>query len=61
MQAAGNISPAVDPDRAAAACVAGIQGGVVILLATGDIGHLKAALELFLGHLRDAAQVDTHS
>ncbi|MDX2851149.1 TetR/AcrR family transcriptional regulator [Actinacidiphila glaucinigra] len=55
MQAAGAVESGIDPDRAAAACVAGIQGGVVILMATGDIGHLEAALDLFLTHLRGTA------
>jgi AcrR family transcriptional regulator len=50
-QAAGEIAAALDPERTAAALVAAIQGGVVILLATGEIGHLEAALDLALSHL----------
>ncbi|TQS45474.1 TetR/AcrR family transcriptional regulator [Cryptosporangium phraense] len=56
MQAGGAIRPAIDADRAAAAGVAGIQGGVVILMATGDITHLESALDLFLDHLHGRPQ-----
>lgn len=52
-QAAGEMDAAHDPDRTAAALVAAIQGGVVVLLSTGDIGHLEAALDLVLAHLLD--------
>jgi tetracycline repressor-like protein len=45
MQQQGDISPDTDPDQAAAALLAGIQGGVVFLLATGRITHLEAALD----------------
>ena len=54
MQQHGKMDPRLDPDRAAAALVAGIQGGVVALLATGDIGGLTAALDLTLSRLRSA-------
>jgi len=50
-QEAGEIAATDDPDRTAAAIVAAIQGGVVVLLATGEIGHLEAALDLVLTHL----------
>jgi AcrR family transcriptional regulator len=50
-QASGGIDATHDPDRTAAAIVAAIQGGVVVLLATGEIGHLEAALDLVLAHL----------
>jgi AcrR family transcriptional regulator len=50
-QEAGEIAATDDPDRTAAATVAAIQGGVVVLLATGEIDHLEAALDLVLGHL----------
>ena len=52
MQQHGKMDPRVNADRAAAALVAGIQGGVVALLATGDIGSLTAALDLTLSGLR---------
>jgi len=54
MQHHGKMDPGLDADRAAAALVAGIQGGVVALLATGDIGGLTAALDLMLSRLRSA-------
>ncbi|MFB4278056.1 TetR/AcrR family transcriptional regulator [Nonomuraea sp. MTCD27] len=54
MQAAGEIDPALDPDHAAAALLAGVQGGVLILLSTGRITHLEAALDTGLRHLRDS-------
>jgi AcrR family transcriptional regulator len=50
-QANGEIAADHDPDRTAAAIVAAIQGGVVVLLSTGEIGHLEAALDLVLAHL----------
>jgi AcrR family transcriptional regulator len=50
-QEAGEIAATDDPDRTAAAIVAAIQGGVVVLLATGEIDHLEAALDLVLAHL----------
>ncbi|WP_227982347.1 TetR/AcrR family transcriptional regulator [Nocardia spumae] len=45
MQTQHEVSADVDAERAAAALLAGIQGGVGILLATGDIGFLEAALD----------------
>ena len=52
MQAAGDIAPELDPGRTAAAILAGIQGGVVMLMSTGDLTPLEAALDLSLEHLR---------
>ncbi|SDH52939.1 TetR/AcrR family transcriptional regulator [Nonomuraea jiangxiensis] len=52
MQGAGEIDPALDPDRTAAALLAGIQGGVLIQMSTGHTTHLEAALDLTLAHLR---------
>ncbi|MEV7996359.1 TetR/AcrR family transcriptional regulator [Streptomyces sp. NPDC086077] len=52
MQANGVVSPALDVDRSAAALLAGIQGGVSIMMATGDSTHLKAALDTGIEHLR---------
>jgi hypothetical protein len=43
----------VDADRAAAALPAGIQGGVGIMLATGDLFYLEAALDETIGALRN--------
>jgi AcrR family transcriptional regulator len=55
MQRGGQISPRLDPDRTAAALVAAIQGGVVILMSTGQITHLEAALDTSLELLRASA------
>ncbi len=48
----GLIRADADPDAIASAFVATIQGGVQILRATGDIGHLEAALDVLLADLR---------
>jgi AcrR family transcriptional regulator len=55
MQAAGEISPDLDPGRTAAAIVAATQGGVVMLMSTGDTTPLEAALDLAIGYLRASA------
>jgi AcrR family transcriptional regulator len=52
MQATGEIAPELDPLRTAAAIVAGIQGGVVMLMSTGDTTPLEAALDLAIAYLR---------
>lgn len=52
MQAAGEIAADLDATRTAAAILAGIQGGVVMLLSTGDFTPLEAALDLGIEHLR---------
>lgn len=52
MQATGDIGAGVDPVRASSALLAGIQGGVLLLLSTGRIDHLEAALDLTIGSLR---------
>jgi AcrR family transcriptional regulator len=52
MQAQGKIATSTDPSRAAAALLAGIQGGVSVLLSTGDIGYLEAALDVGIAGLR---------
>jgi AcrR family transcriptional regulator len=52
MQRQGKIPARTDPDRAAAALLAGIQGGVGIMLATGDLGYLQAALDVGIESLR---------
>ena len=51
MQAKGTAPAALDPDRFAGAIVAGIQGGVAILLATGSSADLEAVLDLLLEQL----------
>lgn len=52
MQGSGRISATVDARRAAQALLAGIQGGVSILLVTGEISHLEAALDTGIAALR---------
>lgn len=52
MQRAGEVDPALDPDRTAGAILAGIQGGVMILMSTGRIDHLEAALDVDIAYLR---------
>lgn len=52
MQERGEISIAVDADRSAAALLAGIQGGVGVMLATGDLSYLEAALDEGIAALR---------
>ncbi|MFI7124846.1 TetR/AcrR family transcriptional regulator [Nonomuraea sp. NPDC050153] len=52
MQEAGEVDPGLDPERAAAALLAGIQGGVLIQMSTGEVTHLEAALDMGIAHLR---------
>jgi AcrR family transcriptional regulator len=52
MQTAGEITPNLDAGRTAAAILAGIQGGVVMMMSTGDTIPLEAALDLGIGYLR---------
>ena len=52
MQPASKAAAIQDPDRYAGALLAGIQGGVVILLATGSSTELESALDLLLEPLR---------
>ncbi|MFH9069506.1 TetR/AcrR family transcriptional regulator [Streptomyces alboflavus] len=52
LQAGGLVSADLDVERAAAALLAGLQGGVAILMSTGDSTHLKAAIDTGIEHLR---------
>jgi AcrR family transcriptional regulator len=52
MQDAGEVSPRLDAGRTAAALLAGLQGGVVVMLSTGAIDHLEAALDVGIENLR---------
>ena len=52
MQDQGKVAGEFDAERSAAALLAGIQGGVGILLATGDLGYLEAALDVGIATLR---------
>ncbi|MCS7478619.1 TetR/AcrR family transcriptional regulator [Umezawaea endophytica] len=54
MQAAGELSPSFDVDRAATALLSAMQGGVTILMATGDSSHLEAALDEGIERMRAA-------
>ncbi len=61
MQATGDIDPGLDADRAAAGLLAGIQGGVAVLTATGSAAHLEAALDLGLTAMRAPAPARARS
>lgn len=52
MQDLGQVDQHLDAERTAAAFLAGIQGGVVILRSTASTTHLEAVLELLVDHLR---------
>jgi AcrR family transcriptional regulator len=54
MQRQDKFVAELDADRAAAALLAGIQGGVAIMLATGDLSYLEAALDNGIQSLRRA-------
>ncbi|MEU8421310.1 TetR/AcrR family transcriptional regulator [Micromonospora sp. NPDC048835] len=56
MQSTGDIAPDIDADRTAAALLAGIQGGVLLLLSTGRTDHLEAVLDLTIDSLRAGAR-----
>jgi hypothetical protein len=57
MQMDGTAPAALDPDRFAGAIVAGIQGGVAILLTTGSSADLEAVLDLLLEQLGTPEEV----
>lgn len=52
MQRQRKVSSKLDPDQVAAALLAGIQGGVVVMLSTGSLKHLEAALDVGISNLR---------
>ncbi|MFI5960413.1 TetR/AcrR family transcriptional regulator [Cryptosporangium sp. NPDC051539] len=52
MQSTGDVRPELDPEATAAAVIAGLQGGVLIMLSTGELTHLAATLDLALAYLR---------
>ena len=54
-QASGAMRTDRSAERLAAALLAGIQGGVVVMWSTGDTAHLEAALDVFLASMRPAA------
>ncbi|MCF3961639.1 TetR/AcrR family transcriptional regulator [Streptomyces fuscigenes] len=57
LRAGGLLPESYDVDGAAAAMLAGIQGGVSIMLATGRPEHLKASLDWNIARMREAAAV----
>ncbi|MFI5510659.1 TetR/AcrR family transcriptional regulator [Mycobacterium sp. NPDC051804] len=52
MQSAAKVSDDLSAEHVAAALLAGIQGGVGIMLATGEISYLEAALDVGIASLR---------
>jgi AcrR family transcriptional regulator len=52
MQHQGEVRTSLDADRTAAAILAGIQGGVSMMLSIGRLDPLEAALDLGLAHLQ---------
>lgn len=52
LQRAGEVRADLDVGRTSAALLAGIQGGVVVMLSTGSINHLEAALDVGIDNLR---------
>jgi AcrR family transcriptional regulator len=52
LQRNGLLTTSLDVDETAAALLAGIQGGVSIMLSTGDSTHLRAALDWWITRLR---------
>ncbi|MFD8384009.1 TetR/AcrR family transcriptional regulator [Streptomyces sp. NPDC059679] len=56
LQANGRLPADVDVDARAAALLAAIQGGVSILLSTGQSNHLRAALDQGIADLRHAGR-----
>lgn len=55
LRARGLVSPNLDVDTTAAALLAGVQGGVSVMMSTGDSTHLKAALDTGIEYLRVTA------
>lgn len=55
MQQRGRLPASLDAGQTAAALLAGIQGGVSIMLSTGDSTHLRAALDWGIARMRAAA------
>jgi AcrR family transcriptional regulator len=55
LQGTGGVATHVDPEAAASSVLAAVQGGVLILQATGDIRHLERALDAALAGLAAGA------
>ncbi|KPM51637.1 TetR family transcriptional regulator [Frankia sp. CcI49] len=56
MRATGQVGAEVDPARHAAALLAGVQGGVLMLMSTGRLTYLQAALDVGIDALRHAGR-----
>ncbi|MBC9712647.1 TetR/AcrR family transcriptional regulator [Streptomyces sp. TRM66268-LWL] len=56
LQAAGRLPAEVNVEQRSAALLAAVQGGVIILQTTGEIHHLRAALDQALADLRGGAE-----
>jgi AcrR family transcriptional regulator len=54
MRRQGKVGADLDSVREGAALLAGIQGGVVVMLATGRITNLEAALDVGIARLRSS-------
>ncbi|MFF2520689.1 TetR/AcrR family transcriptional regulator [Streptomyces liangshanensis] len=52
MQRAGEMDPGADPREYARALLASVQGGVVMLLATGSSDYFRSALDTWFARLR---------
>ena len=51
LQQNDHLPASLDVDQAAAALLAGIQGGVSVMLATGDSAHLRSALDWWIAQM----------
>jgi AcrR family transcriptional regulator len=56
MQRRGKVGSALDVEQTAAALLAGIQGGVMVMLSTGQLLHLEAALDVGIAQLRASSR-----
>ncbi|OPF69940.1 TetR family transcriptional regulator [Streptomyces antioxidans] len=57
LQTAGQLPAELDVEQRAAALLAGIQGGVLLLQSTGRADHLRAVLDQGISDLRRAAVI----
>ncbi|MEU5660352.1 hypothetical protein ABZ802_32735 [Streptomyces sp. NPDC047737] len=56
LQAEGGTAPGLDADREAAALLAGVQGGVLLLMITGAPTSLEVAPDMGIARLRAAGR-----
>jgi hypothetical protein len=52
MQSQGKMAADLDAEKVGAALLAGIQGGVSVMLASGDLSYLESALDVGIEMLR---------